>query len=141
LLDTDVAAFIANERLQVAFTLSYDGGRWSGRKARTQKSWLIVDPPGPPGPHEVALVWTDNKAQRRSANVHVSFLQPVRPVLGGKALIIAGQQSGKVVTILKRKRAEKRVTCRAEWHDGRNQELLLSEADLCRIDDDEIHVL
>ena len=138
LLDKRVTSFYENEPIQVSFAPHYDDGRHIGRSARTQKSWLIVDSPGL---HEVALVWTDNKARVQSGNVHVSYLGPGRPVVGRTALVIAGDRCGQAVYVLKRKRGvTKQVVVRwdgtASLTAPRESAMVYSEADLCRIADD-----
>jgi hypothetical protein len=100
---------------------------------------LVTDPPGP---HEIALVWTDNKAQVRSGNVHVSYLQPARPVVGRTALVIAGDHFGQAFYVLKRTRGKtKRVVVRcdgtASLTASSESAKTYLEGDLCRIVDDD----
>jgi hypothetical protein len=135
LLDPLVRAKFDTDPIMVSFKTEYDGGRWSGRTAKTLKSWFITETLRP---GEVALTWTDNRAAVRSANVHVQFLEPARPILNQRVLIIEGTNIGEIGILEKRKRGGKStIKLVVVKLDHSNVHIEIPETALCRISDQE----
>jgi hypothetical protein len=132
LLDFRIQANLDNSPLVVNFTPDYENGRWARRTATTLKSWFVTEKPMK---HEVALKWTDNRAQKLSRNVVVQYLVPGRPLLMQRAMIIAGDGIGLTGTVGPRIRGTKTVLFR---YDGTATDFIIPDSDLCRVADPEV---
>jgi hypothetical protein len=87
--------------------------------------------------HEVALKWTDNRgAQQLYRNVAVHYLDPGRPKVKQRAMIIAGDGVSLIGTVVKRIRGSKDIVlC---YDDDTDIEGIIPESDLCRLADPEV---
>jgi hypothetical protein len=95
------------------------------RIARTQLNRMA-------GPGEVALVWTDNRAVSRKADVPVKYLLPAVPrARGCQAIVLKGLRAGGLVTIDKYKKKEQKLVLQV---DGERQKWEVDEGDVCWVD-------
>ena len=117
--------------LNVRFKTGYEAGRHHGRTARTLKSWFVTEPPLR---DEVALKWTDNRAQVIIANVPVQYLLPGLPLLNHRVVVIEGANIGQIGNVEKKNRKTKHFVVRLEYSDIY---LELPESSLCRLADPE----
>ena len=115
----------------VRFGTGYEDGRWCDRNAKTMRTWFITEPPLR---DEVALEWTDNRAQPMTRNVAVSYLLPSQPRINQLAIIIDGANTGEVCNVVRRIRPSKLFLVQLMDSAARVQ---LPEAALCRLADPE----
>ena len=118
--------------LLVHFNANYEYGRWARRTATTLKSWFITETPLK---GDIALKWTDNRAQTILRNVPVQYLEPARPAINHPAMIIAGDKIGFIGDVVQRSRGKgpKQVLLR-----DNEITLTVPESDLCRLADPEV---
>jgi hypothetical protein len=102
LLNPAIWTNLGNRHIWVHFSVEYDGGRHGRRCARTAVPSRFVGQYGPVVQGEVALAWTDNRAQLRTANVPVKYLSPAVPMGKGKeGVVLKGPHQGKLVVVTK----------------------------------------
>jgi hypothetical protein len=91
--------------------------------ARTELD-RFFGPRGPVDAKTVAIFWTGNAGDHRSADVKVEYLSPFPPKQKGcKGVVLTGEHMGELVTIIKYKRSQKRAVVQVDgeevpWEDN-----------------------
>jgi hypothetical protein len=123
LLNSNIWRKLGHRHICVRFGPKYERGRWDGRMARTELD-RFYGPRGPVDANTVAIFWTGNTGDHRSADVGVEHLSPFPPKQkGGKGVVLTGERMGELVTILKYQRSKKRAVVQVDgeevpWEDN-----------------------
>jgi hypothetical protein len=120
---------LEGKRIWVRFKIEYDGGRFVGRNAKTQLPSRFAGPDGLVGPSEVSLIWTDNRAAIRTANVHVRYLEPAPPTSKGKqGVVLTGLHRGGIIQVIQYRKKDGIVKVSdnsSTWEEPQNNVCLI----------------
>jgi hypothetical protein len=113
---------LGHRHICVRFGAKYERGRWNGRTARTELD-RFFGPRGRVDANCVAIFWTGQIGDFRSADVMVEHLSPYSPkAKGGKAIVLEGERIGELVNVLQYKKKFRKVIVQvddlgAPWED------------------------